>query len=249
MNSRGIRFAAAIVLAWASLAASADVIVNYVVDAGGNNSDPLNGLSARGTFRIDGTTLTVLLENTSSGVPLSFDVADSLLVSVGFDLPGATEIDSGDAAVIGLNSVGLGQWATRGPGQSVGEEWIWTNDFGGDLLQNFAQIISTSAGQGGGTVTRFDGGSGTVSGPFGGIAADPPHRTVPNRQRAVSDSIEFTLTLSGTINEQQLREFAEASLVEFGSDARYLSTPEPGTFLLIAAGALLTFGRRQRRQG
>ena len=116
------------------------------------------------------------------------------------------------------------------------------------MLASFAQILSTSSGQSG-TVHRFDGGMGSVNGPFGGIAADPPLRNIPRNRVAVSDSIEFTLTLSGTISEPQLRELAEASLVEFGSDARYLSTPEPGTLLLIAAGALLTLGNRLRRRG
>ena len=34
-------------------------------------------------------------------------------------------------------------FAGRGPGDSVAEQWLWTNDFGSDLLANYAQIIST----------------------------------------------------------------------------------------------------------
>jgi hypothetical protein len=216
--------------------ASADVIVNYSVDLGGGNNDPLNGLAARATFSTDGDQFTILLENTSTGVPSSFDTADSLLVSLGMNLPEGVMILSGDAALIGPDSVGLGRWSDRGPGDGVGEEWIWTNDFGGDFMETFAQVISTSSGQGDGTVTRFGGGSGNVDGPFGGIAADPPILEIPETQRGVSDSIQFELTLTAPLTEAQLTEIANTSIVEFGSDQRYLGVPEPISLILLLAG-------------
>lgn len=223
--------------------AYADVIVSYTVDAGGNNNEPLNGLSARATFSVSGDHVTILLENTSAGVPDSFDSADSLLVSIGFDLPDMA-ILTGDAAVIGPGSFGLGEWAGRAAGDSVAEEWLWTNDFGGDLMDSYAQVISTSSGQGGGTVTRFDGLSGTVSGPYGGVAADPPHRTIPDSKPAVSDSIRFELTLTGALTDDQLWTVAQESIVEFGSDQRYLATPEPHSLALLLLGAVLARSRR-----
>ena len=67
--------------------AYADIVVDYVVDAGGNNSDPLNGLAARATYTLNGDQLSILLENTSTGVPIGFDTSDSLLVSLGINLP------------------------------------------------------------------------------------------------------------------------------------------------------------------
>jgi hypothetical protein len=233
-----------IALSLAAPLTAADIIVDYTIDAGGNNSEPLNGLAARGTFSISGDQLTILLENTSSGVPPSFEVADSLIVSVGMNLPGGVMIASGDAAVIGPGSVGLGSWSDRVAGDSVGEEWLWTNEWGGDLMEAYAQVISTSNGQGGGTVTRFDGGSGGVDGPFGGIAADPPILNIPGSQPAVSDSIRFELTLSATLTEAELAATAHASIVEFGSDQRYLGAPEPASGLLLIAGLLLSSRRR-----
>jgi len=222
------------------------VVVDYTVDAGGNNTDPLNGLAARATWTLSGTSLTILLENTSAGVPDSFEVSDSLLVSLGFNLLHDVTITSGDSAVIGAGSVGLGLWGARVAGDSVAEQWIWTNDFGGDLMEPFAQVISTSNGQGGGDVTTFDGIlNGNVGGPFGGIAADPPHRTVPDRQPAVSDSIFFSLTLSDILSENDLEEIALKSIVEFGSDARYLKVPGPAAIALFGLAGLARSRRRR----
>lgn len=240
----------AIVLAVACvLSAAADqVIIDYKIDAGGNNQDPLNGLSARGTWQVSGDQLLILLENTSSGVPEGFEVSDSLLVSLGFNL-GDIKIVSGDTAVIGARSIGMGKWADRGQGDSVAEEWLWTNDFGGDLMNDGerlarSQIISTSEGQGGGVETLFGGGDPDVSGPFGGMTANPPHRAIPGDQAAVRNTILFALTLSGDLSDEQLHAIAGGGVIEFGSDARYLVTPEPATLALLGLGAL-ALRRRQ----
>lgn len=238
------RLAALACLAAFAAVARADVIVKYTLDAGGNNHEPLDGLSARATFSLSGMHLSILLENTSTGVPASFEVSDSLLVSLGFNLPAHVWIAGGDAARIAPGAHGLGSWSPRGAGDSVAEEWIWTNQYGGDLMKTYAQVLSTSSGQGGGIVTRFDGGSGTVDGPFGGIAAAPPLLTVPDQQPAVSSAIAFDLTLTLGLSDAQLAQVTRNSIVEFGSDARYLRTPEPAAAVLALAG--LAFGRRSR---
>ncbi len=243
MKALGTGFVCALLALFAPGVAG-DVVADYAVDAGGNNNQPLNGLSARGTFRISGTQLEILLENTSSGVPSGFDAADSLLASLGINLPGVA-ISGGASAVVGSGSSGLGAWSARGPGQGVGEEWIWTNDGGGDLMQAFRQVVSTSQGQGGGPLFRFDGGSGSVGGPFGGIAAAPPHRSIPGNQPAVSDSILFTLDLSGPLTETELAPAVAASVVEFGSDARYLQVPEPATLVALSVVLLVRAARRR----
>ena len=87
--------------------ASASTIVDYVVDAGGTNNSPLIGLAARGEFSVSGNQLTILLENTSTGVPTGFASAQQLVVSVGFNLPSGVDFASGDTALIGPGSVGL----------------------------------------------------------------------------------------------------------------------------------------------
>lgn len=231
-----------------AVCAQAGVVVNYTFDAGGNTSDSLNGLAARGTFSVSGTQLTILLENTSTGVPGSFAAADSLLASLGMNLPDGVAIASGDTAVVGAGSVGLGAWSGWTPGTSVAEQWLWTNEYGGDLMdlgQSLAtrQVISTSEGQGAGTTTLFGGGSANVDGPYGGIAAAPPVLSIPGSKPAVSDSIRFDLTLTSTLTEAQLAAVAGGGIVEFGSNQRYLRTPEPASVALLLSG--LTLLRRR----
>jgi hypothetical protein len=216
-------------------------IVDYTQDLGGGS---LDGLAARATFDIVGTELTVLLENTSTGAPVGFEVSDSLLVSVAFNLTGGVHIVNGESALIGPGSVGLGRWSDRAAGDAVNEEWAWTNDGAGDELEAFAQGLSTSNGFGSGTHTRFDGvQGGGVSGPFGGIAAAPPVIDVPGPQRAVSNSILFTLTLSGTLSDADLATIANTSIVEYGSDARYVMVPGPSVLALLLLAGL---GARRR---
>ena len=229
--------------------AQATTIVNYGVDGGGNNMAPLGGLTARATFSASTDQLAILLENTSTGLPAAFEVGDSLLVSLGLNLPAGIDIASGNAAVIGPGSHGLGSWSGWTPGTSVAAQWLWTNDFGGDLM-NFGeplacrQVISTSEGQGSGSTTLFGGGSGNVDGPFGGMTADPPLLSVPSSKPAVCDSILFTLTLSSSLTEMTLGDVAQNSVIEFGSDARYLLVPEPAG-VLSALFAMTLFRRRR----
>jgi hypothetical protein len=224
--------------------AQAGLVVNYTFDAGGNTTDPLNGLAARATFDVTGTQLTILLENTSTGVPASFLTADTLIASLGMNLPAGIDFASGDTAVVGPGSLGLGAWASLTAGASVAEQWIWTNDFGGDLMdlgQPLAtrQVISTTDGQGAGITTLFGGGSASVDGPFGGVAPAPPILTIPGSKPAVSNSILFSLTLTAPLTDAELTAVAAGSLVEFGSNQRYLTNirvPEPAALGLLALG-------------
>lgn len=233
-------FAPIVLLALGAGVASADVIVDYAVDAGGSNNNPLNGLSARATFTLTkgGTGLCVQLTNTSTGLPDGFDTAASLLVSLGMNL--GVDFVSGDAAVIGAGSQGLGKWSSLAPGATVADEWVYSNDGAGDLLQGYSQVITTSSGLNGAVAAHFSPGSGNIGGPYGGIAADPVLKSIPDNQRAVSDTIVFDLTLATGITEGELRAALEDSIVEFGSDVRYLTPsvviPAPGAALLCVLG-------------
>ncbi|UCD74563.1 MAG: hypothetical protein JSV91_12335 [Phycisphaerales bacterium] len=244
MLRKKIFLAAVVALCACSSAPAETVTVYYTLDAGGWNPNPLNGMTAKATWTLEGEILSILLENDSTGIPDGAMVADSLLVSLGFNLLDDVLITSGDTAVIGEGSYGLGIWSDRGPGDSVAEEWLWTNEYGGDLMLPYAQVISTSMGQDEGMSYLFGGGEPFVNGPFGGIAADPPLTEWPDDQPGVADSILFTLTLSGGLQPGQLQYIADNSIVEYGSDFQYLIVPAPATLSVL----LLSLGMRRRRR-
>ena len=227
----------------AASAVQAEVIVEYGLDMGGTNPNGPSGLLAQSTFAMADDTLTIVLRNTSTGVPDSTEETDSLLVSLGFDL-GDVIIMSGNTAVIAPGSVGLGGWGALGAGDSVAGEWLWTNEGGGDLLEDYTQVISTSQGFGAGTAWTFDGVEPLVSGPFGGIAADPVLIPIPGTKPAVSNAIVFELTLSRMLSEAELAGIAASSIVEFGSDYQYLAVPAPGVLGVLALAGI---ARRRRR--
>lgn len=245
---RGVVAVAAVLVACSAV--GANVVVNYTVDAGGSNSNPLNGLSASAAWRTDGTELTITVTNSSTGVPIGAEVSDSLLVSLAFNLGNGLFIVSGDSAVIGPGSTGVGSWSGLLEDDTVADEWLWTNDAGGDLLETFSQVISTSMGQGGGSTVSFNGvADPNVDGPFGGIAANPVLVAVPMNQPAVSNSIVFTMTLSDVLSQSQLERIAGGSIVEFGSDYQYLGVPAPGVLCLLAVASLLGAPRRRQAAG
>ena len=62
----------------------------------------------------------------------------------------------------------------------------------------------------------------------------------------MSSSILFTLELSDTLSEMQLRDVALGSVVEFGSDYQYLSVPAPGALSMLLVGSLAASRRRRR---
>lgn len=241
---RSVKLVSAIAALSMAVASADVVVVDYTVDAGGHNSNPLNGLSARATFTTNGNQLTILLQNTSTGVPSGFGSSDSLLSSLGFN--SSVNINSGVSSVIGAGSHGLGTWSSRSAGMSVAEEWLWGNQGSGDLLQNYSHIITTSNGLGGASAFHFAGASGNVSGPYGGIAGAPPIVSIPGSQRAVSNSIFFTMTMASALSASQLATLTQNSIVEFGSDKQYLTpVPAPGAVVLGAIGLALV--KRLRR--
>lgn len=244
-------------IAAATCAAHGDITteVDYTVIAGGNS--PIAGLSAHGKFTVSGTTLTVELSNTTVGQSGNQVGAGHILASVGLNLPVNFVNSVSNSATIAAGSAGIGVWNALSAGADVGDEWLWTNDFGGDLMGSLKHIISTSQGQGGGDTYSFDwdhnGSPGdnknpNVSSPWGGMA--PPGSSINNNREAVDNTIKFVLSLTGGMSQQQLNQAALGSLVEFGSDDTYLEAqviPAPGAALLATLGLMMVGQVRRRR--
>lgn len=243
-----VRAVAALAAFSAVASLQADVVVDYTLDAGGSNDQPLNGLAARATYSLDGLDLTVRLENISTGVPIDFGASDSLLVSLGFNLPDNIFITEGLAAVIGAGGTGLGAWSGLGAGDDVSQQWAWSNDGAGDVLDAYRQVLTTSNGQGSGDHMRFDGVlNGNVGGPWGGVAAMPPILDLPGTQQAIGGAVEFTVRLSEMLNPGALEEVAAGGIVEFGSDRQYLTVvPSPAVAAVLALAGLASGSRRRR---
>lgn len=247
-------FCAGVIGATLALTAGAQggiIIVDHTLDVSG--AEDAEGMSARTTWEIDGTTLTILLENTSTSSRPGRGISDELITSLGFDL-GDVWIVSGDSAVVGPDSHGLGRWSAFGPGDSVADEWLWSNLDGesaddwmdGAGAFGIHQIISTSMGVGGATRTDFNGDRAHVNGPFGGIASQNPEHPFNGNQRAVSTGILFQLTLNDTIDMAGLLDIAEGSVAGFGSGSQqFIVVPAPGPLGLIAIAILFAMPRRR----
>lgn len=210
-------------------------------------SDP-SGLSAEVEFTIiDPTTLQVRVRNTSTGVPPGFDSADQLLTVVSWDfgLPGN---QPGDPRIIG-GTVRIGPTSASvnfstgsyGPGTDVSGEYGFSNlGISGFLQNGFGAMRAGTTPFGG---PNLDGPV-NLDGPQGGLVADPVLVGVGGLG-AIQNEIVATLLLDkpisglGEVIGNEVR-------VEFGSDAAFITTPEPMTLCLLAVGGLMHVGRRRR---
>ncbi len=209
-------------------------------------SDP-SGLAAEATFTlVNPTTLEVRLRNTSTGVPMGFSNSDQLLTGLSWDfgLPGINAGDpeiTGGTIVTGPNSSSINFSITNvGPNTSVGGEWGYGNMNGSGALVNM--ISGNQSG-----VTPFGGpnldGPVVLDGPQAGLVANPI--LVPlGGLGAIQDEIIATLTISQALNNLDFL-LANGIRVEFGSDAHFITIPEPATLGLIAMGGVLMLRRRR----
>ena len=246
---RQVGVAGAVALAFAGIACGG-LTVQYAFDAGGSNPHGIAGMSAAATFDAAGDQLVITLKNTSTGAPPGAEAADVLLASLGFNLGEGFLIVSGDSALIGAGSSGVGLWDGLLGGDSVGDQWLWKNSGGADVLASFTQVISTNNSNGGVGTTSFTGKvDPDVGDPFGGMAADPVVLEIPTDEPAVSDSIVFALTLSDPItSKSQLWDLAHGSVVEFGQGYQYLSViPIPSPAVWPGVMVLAGMARRRRR--
>lgn len=212
-----------------------------------NVSDP-SGLKAEAEFTLTGpTTLTIRLRNISTGVPVGFTSADQILTGVSWDfgLPGGNggepTITAG-SVLIGPNSASVNfSTGLFGAGADVSREWGYGNSPSGMSFQNFLSALAAGSTQLPGTNRD---GPDNLNGPQGGLIPKPAPIVDLGGLGAIQDEIIATLTLSTAISNL---DFLNTNLVrfEFGSDAKFLTTPTPGASALLLIGGAIA-GRRRR---
>jgi MprA protease rhombosortase-interaction domain-containing protein len=208
-----------------------------------------SGLSGEVEFTlINPTTLEIRARNTSTGVPMGFDESDQLLTGVSFDM-GAPGNIAGDPVITGGSAMTGPSSATLnfdnigvqlGANSDVSGEYGFGNSMVSGNLANF--VSGNSAGAIAFSGANLDG-SANLNGPQGGLVASPALVAL-NGLGAIQNEIIATITISQPLANLDFLS-ANSVQIEFGSDAAFIRTPEPGTAMLLALAGTLAYKRRR----
>ena len=210
-------------------------------------SDP-SGLSAEAEFTmLTPTTLEVRLKNTSTGAPLGFDSSDQILTGVSWDFGdvgfNGDAMITGGAVATGPGSASVNfSVANVGANADVSGEYGYGNMDGTGALTNF---VSANAAVG----IPFGGanldGPVNVDGPQGGLISSAFSLPLGGLG-AIEDEIIATLTLSEPVAQADVLGDLGLARVEFGSDAFFITNPEPASVALLGLGGLTLMSTRRR---
>jgi hypothetical protein len=242
------------------------VALTFALDASAQATpilfDAGNGLSASADFDVSGSTLTVLLSNTSTP-PLGNqnDGSAMVLSSLSFDLPTGVTIIGGSARLAPGSSVvkstKTSAWVVQDGTFNLNEQYGYSNtgvgNDGGASLPNATNAL-TSHNNGGNSVIAFGGSRGLPGGGLNWGLVPNDSQDIGNNAFFVQNSILLTLALSQPLTD--LSFLADGSYVEFGSDHLYVPgtpetpptpVPEPTSLVLFGTGAILLAARARRR--
>lgn len=253
-----VAMAVAAIVASSAHAGAVSVTRSYSVDAGGKGGAADSGLSAAATFRASGTSFSITLRNTSTSAP-SGGVANALLSTLAFNLPEGVGIASGNGATIAEGSRGIGGWDGREAGDSVAEEWAYTEGGANHMLRDHSHAITTDSKIGRAQQHFFGGALPDLRNAFGGLISGETASLFDfngRRQHAVESAIVFDFTLTMELTRDQLAAIADSAVAEFGRQFQYLSAaaptnagmviPLPGAAGLSVLGLGVAASRRRR---
>lgn len=208
-------------------------------------SDP-SGLAAEAEFSLlSSTMLEIRLRNTSTGVPAGFDSADQLLTSISWDF-GEIGINGSDPQITsGVVRIGMASQTLNfstgiyNAHEDVSGEFGFGNGGTTGLKPNYVSAMAAGTTPFGGP--NLDGPA-NLDGPQGGLVANPPVVSLGGLG-AIQDEVVMTVTVSTAIAD--LGFLNNQVTVEFGSDAAFLTVPEPSSLALLVGG-VVTFGLRGR---
>jgi hypothetical protein len=194
---------------------------------------------------VSGSTLTILLTNTSpDGAFVGGGAPSTMLLSgFGLQLPGVN-ITGGTVEVNGgSTAVNFGTQSTS----VLGNQWLYANasidGYTSLLPPGYVDTVVSSVANGAGT--RFIGPPPiTIDGPdFGALSSSETEFGLS--QAGVRNTVKFVLTLSGSAPSESIIDAGNVVLA-FGSPDNLNVVPEPATLVMLSGGlvGLATFGRR-----